>query len=299
MKKSISLNVPACHVKGTEQNKQKTKQEAGTEMFQSTLFYWVFFSLCIPNLYNNKRLCIIAYCYVSYYNISKYGLMKWLFQAWSKCKCLTQDRKRWKGRRLNYLSWIFIKKISLHVSFLLALLFVLNTKPIIEGSCCVSNNQDGMSSKAPWSPMTSFHHPTFQTLDGEEEGKRIWHLSRAERSYRNFNKFRCSFILGRSERRPEEWKSKSLPGKKFNLYLGPGLQRIDSSQGLPWSERLFFRHHCALSPASCSPSPFPLTAPCSPMSCPIEVFSHSSPSMVLWVTDRKCTLFFSMVMQHL
>lgn len=58
-----------------------------------------------------------------------------------------------------------------------------------------------MSSAAPRGPIRSFHHPTLQTLDGEEEERRIYYLSRSERRYTNFSRFRCSFTVDRSERR--------------------------------------------------------------------------------------------------
>lgn len=38
------------------------------------------------------------------------------------------------------------------------------------------------------------YHPTLQSLDGEEEEKRIYYLSRSERRYTNFSKFRCHLL---------------------------------------------------------------------------------------------------------
>lgn len=87
----------------------------------------------------------------------------------------------------------------------------------------MSSTTKGMSSAAPWGPMRSFHHPTLQTLDGEEEEGRIYYLSRSERRYTNFNWLRCSFTTDRSERRlggGVVQNSKRLPIKNFHFYLG-------------------------------------------------------------------------------
>lgn len=136
-----------------------------------------------------------------------------------------------------------------------------------------------MSSAVPWGPVRSFHHPTLQTLDGEEEERRIYYLSRSESRYTNFSRFRCSFTMDRSEGRPggSGQKSKRLPIKNFHFYLGHETSVLAHKRQTAPKVCLDMRDF--LSEASV-PSPLPSALVHSrhsllhvlPSSCPVEDF---------------------------
>lgn len=163
-----------------------------------------FFFLC-SNLHNNEILCMITYYYVFYYKIWKYGLMEWLFQSLkqTQMQMLNSKQKKMKREETKLLGLKFYIKKKCLGCFVFAgphwfswILNLILSKEAVD----VINNQDGMSSVAPWGPMRSFHDPTLQTLDGEEEERRIYYLSRSERRYTNFNRLRCCIYYGQKSK---------------------------------------------------------------------------------------------------